>query len=73
MIPKSPEMVKKGLKVLGVDEEQTLPYLLKLLSVKDSGVDKISMSPEAMKDRIIETVKRISLKGFGVKTTDCGH
>jgi class 3 adenylate cyclase/tetratricopeptide (TPR) repeat protein len=57
------EMVKKDLKVLGVDEEHTLPYLLKLLSVKDSGVDKISMSPEAMKDRIIEAVKRISLKG----------
>jgi hypothetical protein len=37
------------LKVLGVDEESALPYLLKLLSVKDSGVDKISMSPEAMK------------------------
>ena len=57
------ERVKKGLKVLGVDEELTLPYLLKLLSVKDSGADKISMSPEAMKDRIIEAVKRISLKG----------
>ena len=57
------ERAKKGLKILGVDEEHTLPYLLKLLSVKDSGVDKISMSPEAMKDRIIEAVKRISLKG----------
>jgi class 3 adenylate cyclase len=57
------ERVKKGLKILGVDEELTLPYLLKLLSVKDSGVEKISMSPEAMKDRIIEAVKRISLKG----------
>jgi class 3 adenylate cyclase len=57
------ERVKKGLKLLGVDEELTLPYLLKLLSVKDSGVEKISMSPEAMKDRIIEAVKRISLKG----------
>ena len=56
------ERVKNGLKKLGVDEEHTLPYLLKLLSVKDSGVDKISMSPEAMKDRIIEAVKRISLK-----------
>ena len=57
------ERVKKGLKALGVDEELTLPYLLNLLSVKDSGVDKVSMSPEAMKDRIIEAVKRISLKG----------
>jgi class 3 adenylate cyclase/tetratricopeptide (TPR) repeat protein len=57
------DRVKKGLKLLGVDEANTLPYLLELLSVKDSGIDNISMSPEARKDRIIEAVKRIILKG----------
>jgi class 3 adenylate cyclase/tetratricopeptide (TPR) repeat protein len=61
------EKVKRGLKILEVEEEATLPYLLELLSVKDSGVDKIPMSPEAMKDRIIEAVKRISLKGSEIR------
>jgi len=57
------EKVQKGLRLIGVDEPSTLPYLLELLSVKDSGVDEISMSPEARKDRIIEALKRILLKG----------
>jgi class 3 adenylate cyclase/tetratricopeptide (TPR) repeat protein len=57
------EKVKRGLKIMRVDEPSTLPYLLELLSVKDSGIDQISMSPEARKDRIIEALKRITLKG----------
>jgi class 3 adenylate cyclase/tetratricopeptide (TPR) repeat protein/DNA-directed RNA polymerase subunit RPC12/RpoP len=57
------EKVKTGLKLIGADEASTLPYLLELLSVKDSGIDKISMSPEAKKDRISEAIKRIVLKG----------
>ena len=43
------EKVKRGLKIIGADEASTLPYLLELLSVKDSGIDKIPMSPEAKK------------------------
>jgi tetratricopeptide (TPR) repeat protein len=46
-----------------VDEASTLPYFLELLSVKESGIDQIPMSPEARKDRIIEALKRGSLKG----------
>ena len=57
------EKVKKGLGVLRADEASTVPYFLELLSVKDSGIDKISMSPEARKDRIIEALKQIMLKG----------
>jgi predicted ATPase len=57
------DKVEEGLKLLDVDEASTLPYLLELLSVKDSGIDNISMSPEARRDRIIEAVKRIVLKG----------
>jgi class 3 adenylate cyclase len=53
------EKVKGGLTILGADEASTLPYLLELLSVKESGVDKIPMSPEAKKDRIMEAVKQI--------------
>jgi len=57
------EKVKKGLRLIGVDETSTLPYFLELLSVKDSGIEQISMSPEARKDRMIEALKRIVLRG----------
>ncbi|MGD8521668.1 MAG: adenylate/guanylate cyclase domain-containing protein, partial [Desulfobacterales bacterium] len=55
--------VSRGLKVLNVDEASPLPYLLELLSVTDSGIDKIPINPEARKDRIIEAVRRMALKG----------
>ena len=61
--PEIRERAVKHLNMLGVDEASTLPYLLELLSVKDSGLDKISMSPEGRKDRIMEALKRIVLKG----------
>jgi len=61
------EKVIRGLKILGVDETTTLPYLLELLSVKESGIDTIPISPEAKKDRIMETVKRIALKGSEIR------
>jgi class 3 adenylate cyclase/tetratricopeptide (TPR) repeat protein len=61
------EKVKRGLKIIEVDETSTLPYLLELLSVKDSGIDQISMSPEAKKDRIIEAIKRIVIKGSEIR------
>ncbi len=57
------EKVRKGLSASDIDEASTIPYLLELLSVKDSGIDKIPMSPAARKDRITEAVKRITLKG----------
>jgi class 3 adenylate cyclase/tetratricopeptide (TPR) repeat protein len=56
-----------GLKLLGVDEAATLPYILELLSVKNSGIDRMPMSPEAKKDRIMEAVKRITLKGSEIR------
>ena len=59
--------VKEGLNIIGVDEASTLPYLLELLSVKDSGIDQISMSPEAKKDRIVEACRKIVLKGSEVR------
>jgi class 3 adenylate cyclase/tetratricopeptide (TPR) repeat protein len=61
------EKVNKGLKMLGADEASTLPYLLELLAVKDSGIDKIPMSPELKKDRIIEALKRIVLRGSEIR------
>jgi class 3 adenylate cyclase/tetratricopeptide (TPR) repeat protein len=61
------EKVKRGLKTLGLDEASTLPYFLELLSVKDSGIDKIPMSPEAKKERIGGAIKRIVLKGSEIR------
>jgi class 3 adenylate cyclase/tetratricopeptide (TPR) repeat protein len=61
------EKVKRGLNILGVDEASTLPYLLELLSVKDSGVDTRSLSPEARKDRIIEALNRNAIKASQIR------
>ncbi|MFC1896886.1 AAA family ATPase, partial [Thermodesulfobacteriota bacterium] len=57
------DKVTRGLKVVGVEEDSTLPYLLELLSVKDSGFDQINMSPEGKRHQTIEALKRIALKG----------
>jgi len=61
------EKVKKGLKILGVDETSTLPYLLELLSVKDSGVDQVQLSPEGKKDMIIAAIRRIAVRGAEIR------
>jgi len=61
------EKVKRGLKSLGSDEASILPYLLELFSVKDSGIEKISLSPEARKDRMIEAINRMALKGSEIR------
>ena len=61
------EKVKRGLNILGADEASTLPYLLELLTVKDSGIDKIPMSPEAKRNRIMESFKKIALKGSEIR------
>jgi len=55
--------VKSGLEAMDVDEGTTLPYLLELIGVKDSGIEGIEMNPVGRKDRIIEAVKQIILKG----------
>jgi class 3 adenylate cyclase/tetratricopeptide (TPR) repeat protein len=61
------EKAKKGLKMIEADESSTLPYLLELLAIKDSGVDKISMSPDVKKNRIMEAFKQIALKGSEIR------
>ncbi|MGD9043925.1 MAG: tetratricopeptide repeat protein [Desulfobacterales bacterium] len=61
------EKVKRDLKMLGTDEASTLPYLLELLAVKDSDIEKIPMSPEAKRDRIIEAFNQIALKGSEIR------
>jgi class 3 adenylate cyclase len=61
------DKVKKGLDALGMDEVSTMPFFLELLSVKDSGIDKLPISPEARKDRIIQCIKTIVLKGAEIR------
>jgi class 3 adenylate cyclase/tetratricopeptide (TPR) repeat protein len=61
------EKVKRGLKILGANESSTLPYLLELFSVKDSGIDKIPVSPEGKKYRITEAVKGITVRGSQIR------
>ena len=61
------EKVKSGLSILEADQASNLPYLLELFSVKESGIDKSSLSPEARKDRIVEAINRITLKGSEIR------
>ena len=55
------EKLQRGLNILDTDESSTLPYLLELLSVKESGLDPNSIIPEARKDRIIRAINRITI------------
>ena len=50
-----------------MEEGPAISYLLELLSVKDSGIEKIAMSPEGKKIKTIETLKKIVLKGSEVR------
>lgn len=59
--------VKNGLKLLSVDQASTLPYFLELLSVKNSGIDNIQISPEEKKDRIVEALKHLAVKGSEIR------
>jgi class 3 adenylate cyclase/tetratricopeptide (TPR) repeat protein len=62
------EKVSGGLKILGLDESSSLPYLLELLAVKDSGIDNIHISPEGKRDQIIKLLNRIALSGSQIRT-----
>jgi tetratricopeptide (TPR) repeat protein len=57
------DKVKRGLALIKLEETNTLPYLLELLSVKDSGIDSLSMSPDAHRERIMAAITRLTLKG----------
>ena len=61
------EKAVRHLKILGADGVSTLPYLLELLSVKNSRIDKIPMSPEGRKDRIMEAFKRLVIKSAEIR------
>jgi class 3 adenylate cyclase/tetratricopeptide (TPR) repeat protein len=56
------DKVKRGLALIKLEETNTLPYLLELLSVKDTGIDSLSMSPEGHRDRTMAAITRLTLK-----------
>jgi class 3 adenylate cyclase/tetratricopeptide (TPR) repeat protein len=59
--------VTRDMRQIDADDASTLPYLLELLSVKDSGFDQIPMSREGKKNQMIETMLRIPLKASEIK------
>ena len=61
------QKVADGLEDLGAEENATLPYILELLSVENSGIDAISMSPEARRDSMVAALRHIVLKGSEIR------
>lgn len=61
------EKVVKGLRFMGVDETSVLPYLLELLSVKESNIDKTLLTPEGRKETTLGAIKKIVLKGSEIR------
>jgi class 3 adenylate cyclase/tetratricopeptide (TPR) repeat protein len=59
--------VSTVLEKMNIDESSIKPYLLELLSVKDSGIDDILLSREAKKNRIFEAIKRLVLRGSQIR------
>ena len=52
-----------GLVPLTDDASSVLPYLLELLSIDDSGLEDLAISPEGKKARINEVLRLIAIKG----------
>ena len=67
------EKTTRGLKLLGVDEALTLPYLLELLSVKDSGIDKIPLSPRRKKRQNPGSIEENGSQGLGNQASHHSH
>jgi class 3 adenylate cyclase/tetratricopeptide (TPR) repeat protein len=65
--PEIRDKVKKNLNLLQIGETTTLPYFLELLSVKDSGIDRIPISSEGKRDQTLQALTRIVLKGAEIQ------
>ena len=63
------DKVKRGLKATRTDEASTLPFLLELLGVEETGFDPRSLSPEGKKDRTLQALNHIVLRGYPFRST----
>jgi class 3 adenylate cyclase/tetratricopeptide (TPR) repeat protein len=57
------EKVRLALHEVGLEAEDTAPYLLQLLAVKDSTEGLARLTPEAIKTHTFDTLKQMSLQG----------
>jgi predicted ATPase len=57
------EKVRFALQEVGMKPEESAPYLLQLLGVKEGTESIAQLTPEAMRTRTFETLKQMSLKG----------
>jgi class 3 adenylate cyclase len=55
--------VRFALQEVGMDAEESAPYLLQLLGVKDGTTALTLLTPEAIRARTFDTLRQISLKG----------
>ena len=65
--PEIRQKVQQGLEMIGLDQGSTLPYFLAFLSIKDSGIDPLSISPDGIRERMREALQRILLKGAALR------
>jgi tetratricopeptide (TPR) repeat protein len=59
--------VLKGLNLLNIDVDRTLPLVLNLLGIQAGDKTQTPMSTEGRKDQIIEALKQIVLKGSEIR------
>lgn len=55
--------IENSLGLLLKSQKPNLPYLFELLSIKNEDAETIKISPEAIKDKILETLRQFVLKG----------
>lgn len=61
------DKVSRGLEGLGVPQEVVLPYILELLSVKDSGIEQIGAGPEEFTHRLMDSIRSITLRAAEIR------
>jgi class 3 adenylate cyclase len=57
------EKVRLALNDIGMEAEESAPYLLQLLGVKEGTESLAVLAPEAIRSRTFDTLKQMSLKG----------
>jgi class 3 adenylate cyclase/predicted ATPase len=57
------EKVRVALREVGMDAEESTPYLLQLLGVQGETASLAHLTPEAIRTRTFETLRQMSLKG----------